>query len=238
MPTAGRVVSAAVLLVIGAGLALLAVLVHYEFMRIYGDVSGTALEGLTWGLTAGPTGLALGLVAVVTLIGFMLSTRRWMRLTAVAIPVLMLIGMFAVTPSALAQKMEKQFVSAPQCVIEGTEEPMASADRESQQAFDSISHIGHFRGGGISGVGGCTRWFVLSGDADVLQHYRAALPAAGWKVVEDDGRHLRAQRDGMAFEAMPCPGGGVVWAGRSEEDRAFGQGTVMPAGSDICAAHH
>jgi hypothetical protein len=63
----GRVVSA-VLLVIGAGLAVLAVLVHYEFMRIYGDVSGTAFEGLTWGLTAGPSGLAFGLVAVIEMV--------------------------------------------------------------------------------------------------------------------------------------------------------------------------
>lgn len=59
MPVTGRAVAAPVLLVIGAGLALLAVLVHYEFMRIYGDVSGTAFQGLTWGLTAGPSGLAL-----------------------------------------------------------------------------------------------------------------------------------------------------------------------------------
>ncbi|MFJ5695974.1 hypothetical protein ACIP9X_19270 [Arthrobacter sp. NPDC093125] len=237
MPVTGRAVSATVLLVIGAGLALLAVVVHYEFMRIYGDVTGTAFEGLTWGLTAGPSGLGLGLVAVAAIMGFMVSTRRWMRLTAVAIPVLMLTGMFAVTPAALGQKLEEQHSSSPQCVIEGTEEPMAGADRESQQAFDSIGHIGHFRGGGISGVGGCTRWFVLSGDADVLQHYRAVLPAAGWEVVEDDGRRLRAHRDGLAFEAMPCPGGGVVWAGR-EDGRAFGQGMVMPTGSDICAAHH
>ena len=233
----GRAVAATVLLVSGAGLALLAVLVHYEFTRIYGDVTGTAFEGFIWGLTAGPSGLALGLVAVAAIIGFVLSTQRWMRLTAVAIPLLMLVGMFAVTPSALGQKLEAQHSSSPQCVIEGTDEPMASADRESQQAFDSMSHIGHFRGGGISGVGGCTRWFVLTGDADVLQHYRTVLPGAGWEVVEDNGRHLRARRDGLAFEAMPCPGGGVVWAGR-EQDRAFGQGTVMPAGSDICAAHH
>ncbi|MET1154237.1 hypothetical protein, partial [Arthrobacter sp.] len=73
-----------------------------------------------------------------------------------------------------------QFVSAPQCVTEGTDEPMATADRESQQVFDSIEHIGHFKGGGgMSGVAGCTRWFVLPEDFDVLQHYRAALPAAG-----------------------------------------------------------
>ncbi|MEK0155158.1 hypothetical protein [Arthrobacter oryzae] len=97
----GRVVSAVVLLVIGAGLALLAVLVHYGFMAMYGGVTDTAFEGFTWGLTAGPSGLALSLVMVVVLIGFVLSTRRWMRLTAVAIPVLMLLGMFAVTPAAL-----------------------------------------------------------------------------------------------------------------------------------------
>jgi len=216
MPMAGRVVSAAVLLVIGAGLALLAVLVHYEFMRIYGDVTHTAFEGLTWGLTAGPSGLALGLVAVVAVFGFMLSPRRWMRLTAVAIPVLVLIGMFAVTPAALQQKTEAQFGSTPQCVSEGSDEPMATADRQSQQAFDSISHIGHFSGGGASGVGGCERRLVLTEDIDVLQHYRAALPAAGWEVVEDDGRHLRAQRDGLAFEVMPCSGGGVVWAGSDD----------------------
>jgi hypothetical protein len=98
--------------------------------------------------------LGLGLVVVVALIGLALSTRRWMRLTAAAIPVLMLIGMFAVTPFALDKRLEVQFDSAPQCVTEGTDEPMASADRQAQQVFDSISHIGNFSGGGMSGVGG------------------------------------------------------------------------------------
>ena len=40
------------------------------------------------------------------MIGLMLSTRRRMRLTAAAIPVLMLIGMFAVTPAAPRQRIE------------------------------------------------------------------------------------------------------------------------------------
>lgn len=101
MPITGRAVAAAVLLVAGAGLALLGVLVHYGFMRVYGDVTGSSFEGFIWGLTAGPSRLALLLVAVFALIGLMLSTRRWMRLTAVAIPVLMLVGMFAVTPLAV-----------------------------------------------------------------------------------------------------------------------------------------
>lgn len=220
---AGRVVPVALLLVIEAGLALLAVLVHHGFMAMYGDVTDTAFEALTWGLTAGPSGAALVLVSVIALIGLVLSPRLWMRLTAVAIPVLMMLGMLAATPSALGQKIEVQFDSTPQCVSEGTDEPMATADRESQRAFDSISHIGDFSGGGVSGVGGCERRFVLSGDVnlDVLRHYRLALPAAGWEVVEDDGGHLRAQHDGLAFEVMPCPGGGVVWAG-SDDDLANG----------------
>lgn len=41
------------------------------------------------------------LLAVVAMTALVLSPRLWMRLTAVAIPVLMLIGMLAVTPSAL-----------------------------------------------------------------------------------------------------------------------------------------
>jgi hypothetical protein len=215
---------------------MLAVLVHHAFTAVYGNVTDTAFEGLTWGLTAGPAGMALGLVAVVAVFGLLLSPRLWMRLAAVAIPVLMVLGMLAVTPSALGQKSAK-FDSAPQCVIEGTDEPMATADRESQQSFDSIEHIGLYSGGGISGVGGCARWFVLSGDADVLQHYRAALREAGWEVVEDDGRHLRAERDGQAFEVMPCPGGGAVWTGR-ENDPAYAQGTAVQSGTDICNAHH
>ena len=228
----GRAVSVAVLLAVEAGLALLAVLVHQGFMAVYGDVTATAVEGLAWGLTAGPSGMALGLVAVVAVVGLVLSPRLWMRLTAVAIPVVMLLVMLAVTPLALGQKVGK-YDSSPQCVMEGTAEPMASADRESQRAFDSIEHIGLYSGGGMSGVGGCSRWFVLSGNVDVLQHYRAALPEAGWKVVEDDGRHLRAHHEGLAFEVMPCPGGGVVWAG-SEDDPAFGQGTPGLAGTAIC----
>ena len=234
----GRVVSVEVLPAVEARLALLAVLVHYEFMRVYGTVTDTAFEGFMWGLTAGPSGFALGLVAVVAIFCVAHSTQLWMRLTAVAIPVLMLLGMLAVTPAALQRKTEAQFGSAPHCVIEGTDEPMASADREAQRVFDSIGHIGLFNGGGVSRVGGCERRLVFAEVIDVLQHYRAALPAAGRDVVEDDARHLWARRDGLAFEVMPCSDGGdVVWAG-SEENRAFGQGTVMPAGSDICAAHH
>jgi hypothetical protein len=39
-------------------------------------------------------------------------------------------------------------------------------------------------------------------------------------VVEDDTHHLRAERDGMAFEVVRCEEGGVVWSGRVGDGRA------------------
>ena len=114
---------------------------------------------------------------------------------------------------------------------------MASADRESQQVFGSISNIGHFRGAGIGGVGGCTRWFILSGDVDVLQHYREVLPAAGWEVVEDDGRRLRASV--MTGRSRRCPALEAVSSGlEARETARSDRGTVMSAGSDNYAARH
>lgn len=110
MPMTGRAVCVVVLLAVEAGLALLAVLVRQGFMAVYGGVTDTAFEGLTWGLTAGPSGMALGLVAVVALVGLVLSPRLWMRRTAVAIPVLMLLVMLAVTPLALGPWAEDREV--------------------------------------------------------------------------------------------------------------------------------
>lgn len=91
----------------------------------------------------------------------------------------------------------------------------------------------HFKGSGMRGVGGCSRWFLPQGDRDVLQHYREALPAAAWVVVEDDGRHVRAHVNGRAFDVMPCSGGGVIWAG-SDDEPSFEQGRPEQAGNGIC----
>ncbi|MCH8559370.1 hypothetical protein [Nesterenkonia sp. DZ6] len=216
MTKTGRNTAAAVLLVAAAALALLGVLVHHSFTAEYGIITHSAVEGLVWGFTAGLSGAALVLVGVVAVFALVLSPRPWMRWTAVAIPVLMLLGMLALTPVALQQKTEAQYDAVPQCVTEGSGEPAAAAERESQRAFDSIEHVGYFGGGGASGVDGCDRSLVVSEEVDVLEHYRAALPEAGWEVIEDDGRHLRAQREGMAFEVALCPGGGVVWAGSDD----------------------
>ena len=179
-----RTAIAAGLLAVEAGLAVLGVLVHYGLTAEYGDVTDSALEGLRSGFSAGIGALALVLVGVAALAAVSVSTRPWMRLTALAVPGLMVVGMLAVTPAALREKLEVQYDTTPRCVSgeDMGPGPGSRAARESQQAFESIEHVGHFGGGGGSGVGGCDRSFVLTEDVDVLQHYRAALRTrvGGW----------------------------------------------------------
>ena len=161
---------AVVLLAVAAGLALLAVWAHHEYMAEYGDVTGIGPKGFSrdcadWEWTASYTGVALIPVVIAAVFAFILASRRWMRVTAVAIPVLMLLGILAVTPVGLQKRLDAQYDSAPQCVNQDM-------------------------GGTVS--------------------------AAGWQVVEDDRLHLRALRDGLAFEVIPCTGGGIIWAGKNE----------------------
>ena len=184
-----RTAIAAGLLVVDAGLAVLGVLVHYGLTAEYGDVTDSALEGLRSGFSAGIGAMALVPVGLAALAAGSVSTQPWMRLTALAIPALMVVGMLAVTPTALQTKLEVQYDTTPQCVSDEDmgPGPGSRAARESQLAFESIEHVGHFGGGGGSGVGGCDRSFVLTEDIEVLQHYRPALRDAGWRVVEDEG---------------------------------------------------
>ena len=208
---ATRTGGAAALLLVEAGIAVLGVFVHYGFTAEYGDTTDTALEGLRSGIV----GVALVLVGLAALVAALVSSKLWMRLAAVVIPAVMVVGMLVVTPAALREKLEVQYDATPQCVPDEDmgPGPGSRAARESQRAFESIKHVGQFGGGGGSGVGGCDRSFVLTEDVDVLQHYRVALAEAGWRLVEDDAHQLRAERDGMAFEVVTCDRGGVVWAG-------------------------
>ncbi|CUR54961.1 conserved membrane hypothetical protein [metagenome] len=231
-----RKVVAVVLLVIEGGLAALGVLFHYGLTAEYGDITDSALDGLRSGFSTGTGAIALGLVAVPALFAVVVSTQPWIRVAAASIPVLMVVLMLAVTPSALRHKLDVQYDAVPQCVSleDMGPGPGTRAARASQQAFESIDHIGYFGGGGGSGVGGCDRSFVLTDDVDVVEHYRAALDDAGWRVVEDDGQRLRAEKDDMAFEVVDCGHGGVVWAGAARLSqqpvlRDRGAGAVCPA---------
>ena len=154
-----RSTAAAGALVVEAGLAVLGVLFQYGFTAEYADVTDSAVE--VWRSefsSSGIGGLALALVLVAAFVASSLTAQRWARLAAVAIPLLMVVGMLAVTPAALREKLAVQYDATPQCVSaeEMGPSPASRAARESQQAFESVEHVGHF-GGGSSGVGGCDR---------------------------------------------------------------------------------
>lgn len=232
----GRTITAAVLLVVAVALAVFGVSVHYGFLAMYGDITDSAFEGLVSSFSAGVRVILLPAVLLPAAAAAFVASRRWMRVLAFVIAVVMVLAMLAVTPSALDSKRETQFSASPQCFFDDIDlkdgvhvgGPGVDATRDSQEAFDSIEHVGHFGGGGASGIDGCDRAFLLTEDTDVLGHYRAALPAAGWTIVEDDGQSLRAERDAMAFELVLCDQGGVVWAGPQDlADRA------QCAGGDI-----
>lgn len=209
-----RTAVAAGLLVVASGIAALGVSLHYGIVSTYGDISDSTLEAWRSGLDIGAFTLALAAFPAVCAAN--VAPRLWTRLLAAGLLVLIPLGMLAVTPAAQRVHLD-QWDATPQCVsLEETGPgPGTRAQRESQRVFDSIKHVGYFGGGGGSGVGGCDRTFRLIEDVDVLQHYRSVLRDSGWQVVEDDADHLRAERDGMAFEVASCGREGVVWAGEA-----------------------
>ena len=111
-----RTAAATGLLAVAVGLAGLGVLVHYGLTAEYGDVTDSALEGLGSGFSVGIDTLALVLVALAAGAAALAATRAWLRRAALATPVLMVVGMLAVTPAALAQKLDVQYDTTPQCV--------------------------------------------------------------------------------------------------------------------------
>lgn len=208
-----------VLLLVEAALAVLAVLVHYGLLAEYGDVTASAWEELAWSL--GQTGvIALVLVLTVGAVAFLLQRTRPVGLVVVSIPLLMLVGMAVSTPLAQREKLAVQYDAVPQCVdaeLASMAGPGVDAAVQSQEAFESIEHIGWFGGGGGSGVGGCDRELLMTEEGDVLGHYREALPRAGWRIVEEGPGGMRAERDAMAFEVRGDDAGRwVVWAGPAE----------------------
>jgi hypothetical protein len=218
--TGARPIIGAGVLVLEAGIAGLGVVVHFGLTAEYGDINDSAIEGTLAGFTTGVGVLALVLVAVVGLMAFALSPLRSLRVAAVLLPGAMVLGMLAVTPAALGQKLDVQYDVTPQCSsgekATGGPSPYLRDARESQQAYESIEHVVLFGGGGSSGVGGCEVGFVATEDVDVDVdgHYRDALVEGGWRLLEQEGGHLRAERGEMAFELAVCGDGGVMWAGR------------------------
>ena len=89
-----------VLLVVEAVLAAFCLLLAYVFTAEYSDPTASTRDALTSGFVLGP----LLFVGVAGLVALLASTRSWMRVTAVAIPVLMVVGLLVAIPAALDSK--------------------------------------------------------------------------------------------------------------------------------------
>jgi hypothetical protein len=216
------------LITVEAAVLTLALAIHSGFTAEYGDV--TELSGSAFWSWAAPV-----VVGALALVALAMAKGHRLVVVAIALPVLAVATLPLLTRAALQEKLDVQFDSTPQCVSEEDmgPGPGTRAERESQRAFDSIEHVGHFPGGGASGVVGCDRALVLSNgadEADVLDHYRETLPEAGWRVVTDEDDRLRAERDTMAFEVVRCDQGGVVWAGSK---RLRGGASCSQDGTDM-----
>jgi hypothetical protein len=202
--------AAAGVFTVEATLGGLILAVHWGFTAEYGDITRLASDG-----AAVVSGVALAAVAVAALVALFVVKGHRVAIAAVVVPMLVVVGWPSVTRAALQEKLAVQYDASPQCVLEDDMGPGPGmrAERASQRAFNSIEHVGHFAGGGASGVVGCDRALLLIEEVDVLEHYRTALPEAGWQVVTDRAGRVRAERGTMAFEVVRCDQGGVVWAG-------------------------
>ena len=90
-----------VLLAVEAVVAVLSVYIAYVWTATYGDVNTSTRDVMTSGFVW----LPLLLVVPAGLGVVLASTRPWVRVTAVAIPVLMVVGLLVAFPAALASKV-------------------------------------------------------------------------------------------------------------------------------------
>jgi hypothetical protein len=81
------------------------VVFYYGFTADYGGATDSTFEWWTSGFGAGAGAGALLLGGLAGLVAVLVSWRHRLPLTFVAMPVLMVIGMMAVTPSALREKL-------------------------------------------------------------------------------------------------------------------------------------
>ncbi len=206
-----RTAGSIVLLVAEGLLAGLGGTVAFGLTTEYGDV--TASRGATFATAMQVGSIALVIVGAVGVGAVLVGRTATVTAVAVAIPALMLLGIWVAGPTALDHKLETQYDAVPQCDSgELGSGPGVAAAHHAQATFETIDHVGWFSRGGSSGVGGCSREMVVIGDTDVVGHYTEVLEADGWTVTDvDDG--LRAEKGGDAFEVV---GGGrdwTVWTG-------------------------
>lgn len=225
-----RAVTTAVLLVAEAGLAAFGGAVAYGLTAEYGSLDDSRSEAFAGVLEI--VVIALVLVGLTGSVAARVAGSQVVTGLAVAIPVLMLAGIWFSGPIALEQKLAQQYDAVPRCVdVDMVTGPGDHAARRAQSIFESIDHVGVFGAGGSSGIHGCDRTMTLPGDGpdvDVVGHYRRALARDGWTLVDVRPSGLRAEKGEMAFEIAGAGRNWTVWAGPASGSVGSLSGDVAP----------
>jgi hypothetical protein len=101
----------------------------------------------------------------------------------------------------------------PSCAGGFTTGPAVPVARAAQIGFAELDHPGPFRGGGSSGVDGCSSELMLRGQVDVPAAYRPTLVDNGWRTSQNLPDLITATKDGQGFEAFREDGSWWVWIG-------------------------
>jgi len=198
------------LLLLAALLGGLAVTVAYGFSVEYADTAATALE--TAIRTVGDWWFTIAIVAVPAALAALLRRTTRVVLAAVLVVGLTVLGVGAGAVLGAQEKYER-YPATPNCTAELDRGPAMPVTQAAQRAYESIEHPAPFSGGGSSGVDGCSSQLMVRDD-DPTDHYRSALPGAGWKIVSDTDLMLRAEHDDEAFELTQDEfGDWTVWIG-------------------------
>jgi hypothetical protein len=176
--------------VVGAGTAAFVYALGVE----YGPTTGDWIDGAMTGLTGAAVPLLL--VAVLATVAFLLGRHTtWARVTAVAF-VVVSVGSVLVAGGQAAVAKYDRLAKVPFC---GTAaESSLTGARVAAAEFARLEHAEPF-GGGWYGVDGCGSNVLNVTFAQAAEHYRAHLPAAGWRITRDDSSELVASKADLTF---------------------------------------
>jgi len=187
------------------------VLVAYGLATEYGDTAAPRAQVASRALH--DWWFAFVVVGAVAAGAVILRRSGGMFLAALAVLGVVVAGTAVGAVLGVERKYDS-YPSLPDCTSEFASGPAVPVTRAAQQGFESIDHPGPFSGGGSSGVDGCSSELMLRHGEDPVPAYRAALPAAGWRIVTDTDGHIRALKGRQAFELKRGEASGwTVWIG-------------------------
>lgn len=208
----GRRIASVLLLALGALVVAGSVSAGYGMVAEYGPTNGSLRDGAVAALELGLLPLLLGAAMCAAAYAVARGSRTVRGLAvgvvALALPSLLVAG------AAGAQTKLDRLPTSLVCLQEDEPfpAPVAGMLRQVQEEMERLDHPARFSGGGSTGYAGCGQQLLDLDFADAAAHYRAELPANGWRITDDSARTLRAERGTLVLRLREDRHGEVVIA--------------------------